>query len=71
MDHQFIGSKQRFPDPKKTDYYLTTQKQLNHAISKAQRLKGKVDFLEKGLKFGFKIILVLIMVLILNYFEIL
>ena len=47
-DHQFIGCKQRFPDPKKTDYYLTTQKQLNHAINKAQRLKGKVEFLEKG-----------------------
>ena len=70
-DHQFIGCKQRFPDPKKTDYYLTTQKQLNHAINKAQRLKGKVEFLEKGLKFGIKIILILILVLTLNYFEIL
>ncbi|MEE2925034.1 MAG: hypothetical protein VX619_09680 [bacterium] len=70
-DHQFIGCTQRFPDPKKTDYYLKTQKQLNHAIGKAQKLKTKVEFLEKGLKFGLKIVFILILVLILNYFEIL
>ena len=70
-DHQFLGCSQRFPDPKKTTYYLETQKKLNHAIAKAQRLKGKVEFLEKGLKFGFRVILVLILVLLLNFFGVL
>tara|TARA_Y100000589_G_scaffold315248_1_gene338585 strand:+ start:1814 stop:2893 length:1080 start_codon:yes stop_codon:yes gene_type:complete len=70
-DHQFLGCSQRFPDPKKTTHYLQTQKQLNSAIAKAQRLRSKVEFLEKGLKFGFKVIVILILILLLDFFGVL
>lgn len=70
-DHIRLGQIQRFPDPKHNQQYMQAQSKLDQAINRAKRLKAKVEFIGKAIKFGLRVVSLIILLAILKFFGVL